>query len=370
MPLNEVVIVLILAVTGATLISGLLLLLLSWHQPAASDPIFDKGPKPVISILLAARNEAAVIRRCLDSLISQHYPADKLEILVGDDDSDDDTGQIVAGYEKDYPFVKGYRISGKMGLAGGKSNVLAQLARQAKGDVFLITDADMWLPPTWCESMVGAFEGGDGIVTGYTTVNGQTFFGKMQAVEWALAIGMIKILTALGGPVSSMGNNMAVLAEAYRATGGYESLPFSLTEDFQLSREVLGKGYSIRQLVGPAVKGITVPHNNFAAFMWQRKRWMKGAVQLPWWMVAILVVQTLYYPFAVAGVFLIPWFWLVVLVKCCLQTAFCARMTRKGGEALKIGVSLSYELYYALISLPVLLYSILPGSIKWKGRYY
>lgn len=369
MLLTEVVIVLIIAITGATLISGLLLLLLSWHQPAISNPLFGNGPKPAISILLAARNEADVIERCLDSLISQKYPVDKLEILVGDDDSNDDTSQMVARYEKEYSFVKGYRISEKLGLASGKSNVLAQLARQAKGDVFLITDADMWLPPGWCESMVGAFERGDGIVTGYTAVNTQTFFGKMQAVDWALAIGMIKILTDSGRPVSSMGNNMAVLAEAYRATGGYEVLPFSLTEDFQLSREILGRGYSIRQLIGPAVKGITLP-SNLAGFMWQRKRWMKGAVQLPWWVVAILVVQTLYYPFAVAGVFLMPWFWLVVLVKCCLQAAFCVRMTRKAGEALKIGVSLSYELYYALISLPVLLYSILPGSIKWKGRYY
>ena len=369
MPLNEVVVVLILAVTGATLISGLLLLLLSWQQPVANDPLFGDGPKPGISVLLAARNEAAVIGRCLDSLVSQKYPADKLEILVGDDDSDDNTGQIVVRYEKEYPFVKGHRISEKLGLARGKSNVLAQLARQAKGDVFLITDADMWLPPSWCGSMVGAFERGDGIVTGYTAVSTQTFFGKMQAVEWALAIGMIKILTDMGRPVSSMGNNMAVLAEAYRATGGYESLPFSLTEDFQLSREVLRKGYSIRQLIDPAVKGVTLP-TSLAGFTWQRKRWMRGAVQLPWWMVAILVVQTLYYPFAVAGVFLIPWFWLVVLAKCCLQTAFCVGMTRKAGEALKIGVSLSYELYSALISLPVLLYSILPGRVKWKGRYY
>ena len=363
------VIALIFAVTGASIVSGLLLLLRSWHEPRANVHLFGNGPKPPISILLAARNEAAVIERCLESLVAQRYPAERLEILVGDDWSDDDTGRIVARYEKKYPFVTGYRISENWGRAMGKSNVLAQLARLAKGEVFLITDADMWLPPSWCESMVRAFEGRDGIVTGYTAVNSQTFFGKMQAVEWALAIGMIKVLTDLGRPVSSMGNNMAVLAEAYQATGGYESLPFSLTEDFQLSREVLEKGYSIRQLICPEVKGVTLPAS-LAGFMWQRKRWMKGAVQLPWWMVAVLTVQTLYYPLAVVGVFLIPWFWPAVLLKACLQTAFCVRMTRKAGAALKIAVSLSYELYSALISLPVLLYGISPGKIKWKGRYY
>jgi len=58
------------------------------------------------SIIIPCRNEEKFIGKCLDSIVMQDYPKDKLEILVVDGMSDDGTKQIVNSYAKNYPFVR------------------------------------------------------------------------------------------------------------------------------------------------------------------------------------------------------------------------------------------------------------------------
>ena len=48
---------------------------------------------PLVSVLVPARNEQENIRRCLKSLLAQNYP--HFEIIILDDESDDDTSNIV-----------------------------------------------------------------------------------------------------------------------------------------------------------------------------------------------------------------------------------------------------------------------------------
>lgn len=52
--------------------------------------------KPFVSVLLPCRNEAAFIDRCLDSILANDYPADRLEVLVADGMSTDGTRDILA----------------------------------------------------------------------------------------------------------------------------------------------------------------------------------------------------------------------------------------------------------------------------------
>lgn len=61
---------------------------------------------PFLSIIIPCRDEERYIGKCLDSLISQDYPKDNLEILVVDGMSKDKTGEIVKRYIKQYPFIE------------------------------------------------------------------------------------------------------------------------------------------------------------------------------------------------------------------------------------------------------------------------
>jgi len=62
--------------------------------------------KPFISIIIPCRNEEKYIGQCLDSVISNDYPKDRLEVFVVDGASSDSTKKIIEGYLKQFPFIK------------------------------------------------------------------------------------------------------------------------------------------------------------------------------------------------------------------------------------------------------------------------
>jgi len=59
-----------------------------------------------VSVIIPCRNEEKFIEKCLSSIIANDYPKDKLEILVIDGMSEDNTRWIVKEYSQKYPFIK------------------------------------------------------------------------------------------------------------------------------------------------------------------------------------------------------------------------------------------------------------------------
>jgi len=97
-------------------------------------------PAPLISVLIPARDEEANIESCLKSLQEQDYP--DLEILVLDDNSSDNTANLVEGIaatDDRIQLVTGNPLP--QGWAG-KPFACYQLAKKAKGSWLLFTDAD------------------------------------------------------------------------------------------------------------------------------------------------------------------------------------------------------------------------------------
>lgn len=60
---------------------------------------------PKVSVIIPCRNEEKFISKCLDSIIVQDYPKDKLEVLVVDGMSDDGTREILKKYAQQYSFI-------------------------------------------------------------------------------------------------------------------------------------------------------------------------------------------------------------------------------------------------------------------------
>ena len=61
---------------------------------------------PFISVIIPCRNEEKFIGGCLDSVISQDYPKEKMEVFVVDGMSEDKTREIVQNYGQKYSFIK------------------------------------------------------------------------------------------------------------------------------------------------------------------------------------------------------------------------------------------------------------------------
>lgn len=89
-----------------------------------------------VSIIIPCRNEEKYIGKCLDSIIAQDYPKDKLEVLVIDGMSEDGTREIVRQRTEKHPFIK--VIDNPNRIVPPALNVGI---RQAKGDVIIRMDA-------------------------------------------------------------------------------------------------------------------------------------------------------------------------------------------------------------------------------------
>jgi cellulose synthase/poly-beta-1,6-N-acetylglucosamine synthase-like glycosyltransferase len=344
---------------------GLVLVRAAWPRPALP-PL---AHYPRVSILVAARNEAAIIERCLQALAELNYPADKLEILLGDDASTDDTAAVVRRFIAHKPQFRLLPIRHRLGTAHGKSNVLAHLYRAATADYFLLTDADMALHPDWVQTMLVAAPVGVGVVTGITTAGGG-LFGRLQGLDWLFGLNLIRLLTDCGLPISAVGNNMLVTRAAYESVGGYEALAFSITEDVQLFAQLVARGWHYRNLIDPRVLGISVPQPTVRLLLHQRKRWMKGTGRLPWQLGLLFSSYGVFYTMLGWSELPLGTIGALLAAKVLCQTLFLLLTLRQAGHRERLPVLLLYEGYLLVMSLAVLAYTLWPGVLHWKERRY
>lgn len=61
---------------------------------------------PFVSVIIPCRNEEKLIKNCLDSIITNDYPKEKMEVFIVDGMSEDKTKEIVKSYSGKYPFIK------------------------------------------------------------------------------------------------------------------------------------------------------------------------------------------------------------------------------------------------------------------------
>ncbi|MCJ8163322.1 glycosyltransferase [Pontibacter sp. E15-1] len=346
-----------------------LLALLLLHRKTAPQPLTQQ---PRVSILIAARNEEHTILRCLQAISRLDYPQDRLEVLIGDDASTDATRAVVEAFIRDRPNFACLSIGQEVGHTRGKANVLAQLTDHTTTDFFLFTDADVAVPPQWVRAMLAQMQEGVGVVTGITSIAGDSLWARLQALDWLYVLGLMQVVSDLRLPVSTMGNNMLLRRQAYEAVGGFGGIPFSLTEDIAIFNAIIKKGWGFRNIYSRSVLALSTPAASISSFLHQRKRWMRGAMHLPLYMVVIFVLHSAYYPV------LLPFFsytsagatLAVFGFKLLLQSLYLRVCLRRLGQTVPWWFYVVFELYLVVSSVLLIVYFFLPLRIVWKGRRY
>lgn len=135
------------------LLSGLL----RRRRPHSSHPLCDW---PLISVIVAARNEEFVIEDKLRNLLAADYPPERMEILVGSDGSSDRTDEIVRRFKDRGVGLVSFPVH------IGKSAIQNGLVKFACGSILIFTDADCFFPPATLRLLVSNFsDPGIGLVT-------------------------------------------------------------------------------------------------------------------------------------------------------------------------------------------------------------
>ncbi len=327
---------------------------------------------PEISILIPARNEEQSIIKCLESILSLDYPIEKLHILIGEDQSTDNTAKLVELFIAKYPNFQLISIKQNLGSAKAKGNVLANLMCLVQTEIVFVTDADIEVNPKWVKRLLPKIiEDKYAIVSGTTIVKGVKLFHKWQGLEWYLGTGYIAGFDQLGIPTTAVGNNMAFTKTAYYATGGYENMPFSVTEDFQLYAAIRAKGYRSYNESHANSVSISAAQNYINTFLHQRKRWLMGARDLPWYWILIFGLQALFYP-CLAGMLLLHLSLAIKIwvVKIILQQTFLLTMQLRLKQKIEWLAMLSFEFYSIWSILAMMGFYLGASKMVWKGRSY
>lgn len=191
--------------------------------------IFNPVGKPSVTVLVAARNEEASIKETLDALIAQVYPAEKLEVIVIDDNSTDRTTEIVKAAIVESanlqlvsapPFIEG--------LAPKKNALLAGI-NASSGEIILTTDADCRPGTGWVGGMAGYFGRDTAAVVGYSPLGGG-IAGFDAFINGVISAGTI----GLGYPITAVGRNFAYRREVFEQVGGFGSSLHSASGDDDL----------------------------------------------------------------------------------------------------------------------------------------
>lgn len=326
-----------------------------------------------ISILVAARDEEANIEACLDALAKLDYPAHLMEVWVGDDDSSDGTAAVVQAFCAKDPRFHYVRITERHPNIHGKQNVLAQLARKATGDYLLITDADIQVHPRWAGTLMAHFTQKTGMVSGPTFVEGKGIFAMMQSLDWLMGCTAARAHSLLGIPITGVGNNMALRRTAYESVGGYENVPFSVTEDYKLFQVMCEKGeWEFVQLFEPAAVNVSEPMTTLQQWFRQRRRWFRGGLELAWYNLAALFINALSIPAVILIWILAGWKVGIVAYGAKLLADFLLLATGAAlsGRLAWLAWFPFYEIYYHIIAIVTPLQQLIPGKVRWKGREY
>ncbi len=228
------------------------------------------------AVLIAARNEEAVIGHLLDSIAAQDYPGELISVFVAADNCTDRT----AGIAREHGAACYERHDTERRTKGYALQFLVEEIRRDFGidtfDGYFIFDADNLLSPDYVSRMNEAFDSGEKIVTSYRNTKNfnDNWIAASYGVHWLRTIrtehrprSLFRLATRIQGTGFLFAN------ELIRHGWNY----VSLTEDRAFCADAVAKGYTISYC--DAAEFYDEQPVSLKIAMRQRIRWARGHLE-------------------------------------------------------------------------------------------
>ncbi|MCS6812913.1 MAG: glycosyltransferase family 2 protein [Cyanobacteria bacterium] len=256
--------------------------------PLSDEDLADVASLPYVSLLVAAKNEEAVIGDLVKTLCTLDYPQEQYELWVIDDNSSDRTPDILKTLTCEYPQLHVLRRGAD--ATGGKSGALNQALPLTKGDIIAVFDADAHVSrdllrrvlPLFRQERVGAVQVRKAIVQAELGGKAaQNLWIQGQSSEMLVDSFFQEHRIAIGGTGELRGNGQFLRRTALESCGGWNEE--TITDDLDLTIRLHLNQWDINVLSDPPVleEGVTR-----AIDLWhQRNRWGEGGYQryLDYW---------------------------------------------------------------------------------------
>ena len=212
---------------------------------------------PKVTVIVPARNEAANIGPCVESLSAQEYPPDRLAIVVVDDDSTDDTSAIVSALAKRDGRITLLHTSPLPPGWKGKVHACCAGAAAASHDAqwLCFLDADMRAAPRAIASAVEAASDRKlDLLTLAPRHELGSFAERLMLPCGLYLLGFYQDLEKVQAPESdevvATGQFMLLRRDAYDAVGGHAPVRNAICEDVELALLMKRRGHRVLLMDG------------------------------------------------------------------------------------------------------------------------
>ena len=205
---------------------------------------------PLISVVVAAKDEEACIEQCVRTMLTQDYP--NFELLVCNDRSDDQTGPIVDRIAAEDSRVRLINITDLPEGWYGKPNAMQTGIKQARGDYICMIDADcrQTSPRTLSVAMQYAQEQKTDLLSVLPVLEMKGFWeNSIQPVCGAIMVIWFRpdrVNNPKHSAAYANGAFMLIQRDAYEAIGTHEAVRQELNEDMRMADRIKKSGRVLR----------------------------------------------------------------------------------------------------------------------------
>ena len=332
------------------------------------------GWRPRVSVVLPIRNEADHIEVCLERLLQQDYPTERLEILVIDGCSDDATREAVQGVQERYPDARVRLLHNPQRTVPPALNIGI---RAASGTVIVRMDGHTVPAPDYVSRCVDVLaRSGAANVGGVIEPEGPTPFGQAVAIASSHWLGAGDAKYRIGGTAGDVDTVPfgAFRREAFERVGLFdESMVRDQDYEFNVRLRTAGE----RVHLDPAIRSRYTTRGTARGLWrqylqygwWKGETWRRHLASFRW--------RQLGPPAFVAGLLILavagPWSSLAALGLVSAATVYLATVAAiawpmRRPQASFTHIALAFLIMHVAYGLGVLLWAISLGRFPYRAR--
>jgi len=329
------------------------------------------------SIIIPFRNEAHNLPGLLNSITAIEYDKSLYEIILVDDDSTDDSQEIINTFCAENPTIDLKTIKNLRQSNSPKKDAISTAISSTKYNWIVATDADCILPKTWLSSFnTCIFENNPNmLVAPVSFKSDSSFLHQFQLIDFLSMQGATIGGFGIQHPFMANGANLAYKKELFLQLNGFKYNDFIASGDdvFLLENFVAHDKSKVLFLKDFKALVTTYPTKNWNELIQQRKRWAAKVTHFKSHFAKCIGALVFFANFAIGlGLiigFYYPIFLLLLLPKFAIDSLLIFKTASLYQNKINLISFLKTVLFYPFFTVYIAIIS-LTSPFVWKDRYF
>lgn len=244
---------------------------MSKYWPLGNASFISEAKNLTATLIISLRNEVENIPQIELAIKGITYP--HLKIFLVDDNSEDETFQMLNKSFEDYENVKILKSPGI-----GKKAAINHAISFSSGEVILTSDADCFWGSTWVDQMLLSFEDSRINLVAGPVLSKQIegFLSGFQLMEWASILLVTNFGFAIHKPITCSAANLAYRRSAYEKVNGFQGNENNPSGDDEFLLKKIIAAFGAESVIFKPFKEnlvLTQPESSWKDLIYQKIRW-------------------------------------------------------------------------------------------------